>query len=100
MDSHVVSARRRGVGDARIEALSDPTTWPDHFDDRERAALGLADAVSGDRSNQIDGPLIAALRQHFDETELAELILVAGQANLNNRAGNAAKQLLGSRADR
>ena len=26
---------------------------------------------------------------------LAELILVGGQANLNNRAGNAAKQLLG-----
>ena len=29
------------------------------------------------------------------EAELAELILVAGQANLNNRVGNASKQLLG-----
>jgi alkylhydroperoxidase family enzyme len=39
--------------------------------------------------------LIARLRTLFDERERAELILVAGQANLNNRAGNAAKQLLG-----
>jgi len=40
--------------------------------------------------------LIDELRFHYGETELAELILVCGQANLNNRAGNAAKQLLGS----
>ncbi len=47
-------------------------------------------------SHAIDAELIAELRSHFNETELAELILVCGQANLNNRAGNAAKQLLGS----
>ena len=29
------------------------------------------------------------------EAELAEIVLVCGQANLNNRVGNAAKQLLG-----
>ena len=39
--------------------------------------------------------LLAELRFHYSEVELAELILVCGQANLNNRAGNAAKQLLG-----
>lgn len=56
--------------------------------------LRLSDAVSGD-SHALDPALIAVLRNLFDEAELAELILVAGQANLNNRAGNAAKQLLG-----
>ena len=64
------------------------------FDDAERAVLELADAMSGD-SSSIDQLLIDELRFHFDEAGLAELILVAGQANLNNRVGNAAKQLLG-----
>ena len=39
--------------------------------------------------------LVEELRFHFNERELAELILVCGQANLNNRVGNASKQLLG-----
>ncbi len=56
--------------------------------------LGLADAVAAD-SYAIDAGLVSELRSHFSEQELAELILVCGQANLNNRAGNAAKQLLG-----
>ena len=74
--------------------MSAPDTWNDVFDDKERAVLELADAVAGD-SSAIDQLLIDELRFHFTEPELAELILVAGQANLNNRAGNAAKQLLG-----
>lgn len=57
--------------------------------------LRLADEVSGASSHALSGELIGGLRSHFDEEELAELVLVAGQANLNNRAGNAAKQLLG-----
>lgn len=56
--------------------------------------LELADAMSGD-SSSIAPLLVEELRFHFTEAELAELILVAGQANLNNRVGNAAKQLLG-----
>jgi alkylhydroperoxidase family enzyme len=42
--------------------------------------------------------LVGELRFHFNERELGELILVCGQANLNNRAGNAAKQLLGEQS--
>lgn len=56
--------------------------------------LELADKMSGDVSS-LPSLLIEELRSHFSEAELAELILVAGQANLNNRVGNAAKQLLG-----
>lgn len=48
-------------------------------------------------SAALDPGLVADLHACFDEAELAELVLVAGQANLNNRAGNAAKQLLGPR---
>jgi len=47
-------------------------------------------------THALDPALVTELRTHFSETELAELVLVAGQANLNNRAGNAAKQLFGN----
>jgi len=82
------------VSDEKINAVQAPDTWADIFDDEERAVLELADAVSGD-SSELPPLLIEELRFHFGEAELAELILVAGQANLNNRVGNAAKQLLG-----
>jgi alkylhydroperoxidase family enzyme len=82
------------VTEAELDALEEPEAWPEVFDDRSRLALLLADAVCGD-THTLDPALIAELRNHFGEAELAELILVAGQANLNNRAGNAAKQLLG-----
>jgi len=59
------------------------------------AALTLADAMAGDASHEIDPTLIAQLREHYREAERGEMILLCGQANLNNRAGNAAKQLLG-----
>lgn len=81
--------------DERIAALESPEEWPDHFDQREIAALRLADALAGPASHDLDTELVADVREHFSEAELAELILVAGQANLNNRVGNAAKQVLG-----
>lgn len=74
--------------------MSSPEHWESVFDEVERAVLGLADAMAGD-SSAIDPDLASDLRQHFGEADLAELILVAGQASFNNRVGNAAKQLLG-----
>jgi alkylhydroperoxidase family enzyme len=65
------------------------------FDAKTSAALTLADAMTGDASCSIHPALTTALRSHFTEQELGEIILLCGQANLNNRAGNAAKQLLG-----
>lgn len=81
--------------EAEIEALEQPDTWEKAFSDSDRAALHLADALSGPDTHSLDEALVAELRGHFEEAELAELILVAGQANLNNRVGNASKQLLG-----
>ncbi len=82
------------MSDEQIDALDKPESWSELFDDRELGALALADAMSGE-THELDADLVASLRELFTEVELAELILVAGQANLNNRAGNAAKQLLG-----
>ena len=68
--------------------------WTEVFTERQVAALRLADTMCGE-THSLDPDLVTELRAQFDEEQLAELILVAGQANLNNRAGNAAKQLLG-----
>lgn len=69
------------------------------FDDATQAALALADTMCGNGTHELPAEQIATLRAHFSEVELGELILVCGQANLNNRAGNAAKQLLGDASD-
>lgn len=82
------------MSDHQIAALDAPLTWADHFDDREIAALRLADALAGPASHDLPADLVALIRRHFTHTQLAELVLVAGQANLNNRVGNAAKQIL------
>ncbi len=82
-----------------MEALDDPSGWARVFDEEIIAALQLADALSGD-SHTVDPDLVAELRRHFTEPELAELILVVGQANLNNRVGNGAKQILGPEPER
>lgn len=82
------------MSDTEIEALKTPAPWSDIFDSRSEAVLRLTDAMCG-QTHVLDAALVADLRMYFNETELAELVLVAGQANLNNRAGNAAKQLLG-----
>lgn len=82
------------MSEAEIGALEQPETWAEVFDPKARAVLRLADSMCGE-SHSLDPGLVEELQAHFTEVELAELILVAGQANLNNRAGNAAKQLLG-----
>jgi alkylhydroperoxidase family enzyme len=40
---------------------------------------------------------VARLRGLYDDRQLAELVVVAAQANLNNRVGNAGKQLFAER---
>lgn len=81
--------------ESELDALDRPDVWEKAFDERDRVVLRLADAMCGDGSHKLDPELVADLREHFTEVERAELILVAGQANLNNRAGNVAKQVLG-----
>lgn len=84
--------------ESELDALDRPDVWEKAFDERDRVVLRLADALCGDQSHKLDPELVADLREHFREAERAELILVAGQAILNNRVGNAAKQVMGDEA--
>ena len=96
MRAHTASAKRRGLTDEQIRAIGEPASWQDTFTAAEVAALDLSTRLAQD-SHDLGAELIARLKRHFDDRQLAELLLVAGQANLNNRVGNAAKALFADR---
>lgn len=64
------------------------------FPPAEVAAIELATAMAGPTATPLVDELIGRLRGHFAEGQLAELLAVAGEANFNNRVGNAAERLL------
>ncbi len=92
MRARTASAKRRGPTDDELAAIADPARWAATFPPGEVAALELATRLAHG-SHDLGAERIARLREHYDARQLAELLLVAGQANLNNRVGNAAKQL-------
>lgn len=96
MRAHVASAKRRGLTDDELAAIADPARWAETFGPAEVAALELATRLA-QASHDLGAALVAQLRAHYDDRQIAELLLVAGQAHLNNRVGNAAKQLFRDR---
>ena len=54
------------------------------FDERERAALELAEriTISGER---VDDALFARVRRHFSEDETVELVAIAGYENMRSK---------------
>ena len=82
--------------EAQFAALRDPSLWSATFAPQEIAILDLADRMIA-HADDLGDELIARLREHYDDRQIAEVLLVAGQANMNNRAGEAAKQLFSDR---
>ena len=80
-------ARRLGWSEDQINNLHHFEARAD-FTDREKAALRLAERMTGDAHN-IDDALWADLRQYFDEGELIELLAAIGLFNYFNRFNDA-----------
>jgi AhpD family alkylhydroperoxidase len=82
---HSELARTAGIDEAKLDMLAG---WRDapHFDQRERAALGLAEAVTrlGDGQRVNDG-IWSAARKEFTDDELAALLYLIGLINVWNR---------------
>ena len=70
---HLKMARKAGVSDAQIEALS---TWrkSNLFDAREKAALALAEAVT---QGKVSDEVYAEAMRHFDHHDYVELSITA-----------------------
>jgi alkylhydroperoxidase family enzyme len=78
-------AERVGLGPDQLAAVAggDPAALPE----RERLLLRLVDALHDDA--QVDDALWAALRAHFSEEQLVELVALAGFYHLISFVANA-----------
>lgn len=78
-----LAARRFGTDDARLAALWDFRSSP-LFSDAERAAFEFALAAAS-VPNAVDAPIGAALRRHWDDGEIVEILGVVALFGYLNR---------------
>ena len=85
IDLHTTRARRAGEMDTRIDLLP---AWRESafYTDRERAALGWAEAVT-QLAAHVPDPEWDAVRPHFSDRELVDLTLLINAINALNRFG-------------
>jgi AhpD family alkylhydroperoxidase len=97
VDAGARHAKKGGETDARLFAVA---AWRDspHFNEAERAALALAEAVTrlGDRADPVPDEIWAEAAKHYDEPALAAVILSIATTNLFNRLNVATRQVAGA----
>ena len=95
--SGAISAKKAGETDERLFAVA---AWreTDFFSDAERAALALAEAMTrlADRSDPVPDDVWDEAATHFDDQQLAGLVLWISTTNLFNRINAATKQPAGA----
>ena len=96
VDMHARMAKRKGENDERAFTVA---AWRDApwFTDAERAALALTESVTrlSDRSDPVPDDVWAEAASHFDEKQLAALILAIATINVWNRLNVTTKQVAG-----
>jgi AhpD family alkylhydroperoxidase len=95
IDLHCLDARVDGEGEARLYGLD---AWRESplYDDRERAALGLCEAVTLIDREGVPDVVWAEARAHFEEPELAQLLCAIAATNTWNRLQVATRALPGN----
>jgi AhpD family alkylhydroperoxidase len=84
VDLHTRNARRAGESERRLYAVA---AWHDapFFDDKERAALALTDAVTLISEGRVPRELWNRASTHFEPDELAQLVWAITVINAWNR---------------
>jgi AhpD family alkylhydroperoxidase len=97
LDMHLTIAREHGVSQKQLDLLSAWEEAGDVYDERERAALALTEAVTrlADRPEPVPDEIWDAAAEHFDETQLGALVLDIGLINLWNRLNVTTQQIVG-----
>ncbi|MDA0172172.1 carboxymuconolactone decarboxylase family protein [Solirubrobacter taibaiensis] len=99
VDMHAREARKSGESEERVWAVA---AWREtrYFSDAERAALALTEALTRlpDRSEQVSDEVWEAATEHFDETQLAALVLDIANVNVWNRLNIATRQIAGDQS--
>ncbi|TMD10770.1 MAG: carboxymuconolactone decarboxylase family protein, partial [Chloroflexi bacterium] len=92
-----ISAKKAGESDERLFAVA---AWreTDLFDDAERAALALAESMTrlADRPHPVPDGVWDDAAEHFDEKQMAGLVLWVATTNLFNRLNATTKQPAGA----
>ena len=87
VDINSATALKRGLSEAHLEALPQFEASP-LFDERTKAALAYAEAVTySDR--QVDDALMARLKRHFDDDAVIELTALIAFQNLSSKFNSA-----------
>ena len=96
VDMHPKIAKRAGESDERLFSVA---AWRDtpYFTEGERAALALTEALTriSDRADPVSDEVWGEADKHFDEQELAALILAIANINVWNRLNVAVRQPAG-----
>jgi AhpD family alkylhydroperoxidase len=96
-DMHPRLAKQHGETDERLFAVA---AWRDtpYFSEAERAALALTEAVTrlADREDPVPDGVWEAAAEHFDEAQLAGLLIGIAGINVWNRLNVATRQVAGA----
>jgi len=97
VDRGARTAKENGESDERLFAVA---AWRDtpYFSDAERAALELTEAVTrlSDQADPVPDDIWNGAAKHYDEKQLAALLLMIGVTNLFNRMNVPTKQPAGA----
>jgi AhpD family alkylhydroperoxidase len=90
-------ARKAGQSDERLFAVAAWREAP-YYTDAERAALALAEHATrlADHSDPVPDAVWEAAKQHFNEQQLAALVMSIGLTNLFNRLNVTTAQVAGA----
>jgi AhpD family alkylhydroperoxidase len=93
VDGGARSARKAGVADEKLFAVAAWRETP-YFSDAERAALALAEAATrlSDRADPVPDSIWDAAAKHYDEKQLAALVLWIATTNFFNRINATTRQ--------
>ena len=95
--SGAISAKKAGESDERLFAVA---AWreTDLFTDAERATLALAESMTrlADRPDPVPDHVWEEAAKHFDEKQMAGLVLWVATTNLFNRLNATTKQPAGA----
>ncbi len=97
VDAGLKSLRKLGESDERIGLVSAWRETP-YYTDAERAALELAEASTrlADRADAVSDEVWDNAADHFDERQLASILLMTAVTNLFNRLNAPVRQIAGS----
>ncbi|UXX95080.1 carboxymuconolactone decarboxylase family protein [Streptomyces sp. AD2-2] len=85
LDMHLGVARELGVSERQLDLLAAWEEAEDVFDERERAALALTEAVTVLTEGFVPDAVYARAAAHFDDRQLAHLIGLITAINNWNR---------------